>query len=83
MSRFLWIFVIKYSKIWFIGIFYTAIVHKNEFGRTHYKFILNWILRKFISYFMSFIVFSTYFRSLYEFLELWKKMKKIKNGAQY
>jgi hypothetical protein len=26
------IFVIKYFKIWFIEIFYTAILYKNEFA---------------------------------------------------
>ncbi len=43
------IFVIKYSKIWFMEILYKTIMHKNEFGqackdilkRTPNKFILH------------------------------------------
>jgi hypothetical protein len=44
-------FVIKYSKFWFIGIFYKAVMHKNIFGQAYSIDLLNMILKKFILYF--------------------------------
>jgi hypothetical protein len=54
MYNFLWIFVIKYSKIWFMEIFYTVIMHKNEFCQAYCKDLLTRILEKFIPYFSEF-----------------------------
>jgi hypothetical protein len=45
------IFVIKYYSIWFIGIFYNAIMHKMEFGQDYCRDLFTRILHKFISYF--------------------------------
>jgi hypothetical protein len=33
--NFLWIVVIKYSKLWFIAIVYNTIMHKLEFGQAN------------------------------------------------
>jgi hypothetical protein len=48
---FLWIFVIKYSKIWFIGILYKAIKYKNEFGQAYCRYLLKSIPKNFTLYF--------------------------------
>jgi hypothetical protein len=47
----LYIFVIKYSKIWFITIFYKELILKTGFGQTYGKDLVKRILRKFILYF--------------------------------
>jgi hypothetical protein len=72
--NFLWIVVIKYSKLWFIVIFYNAIMHKIEFGQVYCLDLLDRIIRKFIFNFFIFILFSMYFRNLNKFLEIlhWK-----------
>jgi hypothetical protein len=41
---FLWIVVIKYSKLWFIAIFYNVIMHKIEFDQAYYKDLLKRII---------------------------------------
>jgi hypothetical protein len=71
----------KYSKIWLIEIFYIAIMHKYWFCQTHCKDLLQMILKKFISYFLSFISFSMNFRNLNKFLEILigKRIPEIKN----
>jgi hypothetical protein len=79
------VFVIKYLKIWCIGILYKTIMHKMEFGQTYYKYLLKRIWNKFISYFLSFIPFSMYFRILNEFWNSYskkenQKIKKIVNS---
>jgi hypothetical protein len=51
-----------------------------EFDQAHYKDLLKMILRKFISYFFSFISFTMNFRRLYEFLELFNLEKKFRRG---
>jgi hypothetical protein len=48
-----WMFVIKYSNIWFVGILYKAIMHKMEFCQAYLKDILKRITRKFILYFFQ------------------------------
>jgi hypothetical protein len=65
-----WRFLNKNIKLSFIGIFYEAIMNKMEFGPAYCKDLLNKILKKFISHFSKFSVFSRYFRSLIEFLEM-------------
>jgi hypothetical protein len=55
---FLCIFVIKYSKIQFITIFYKEIILKTGFGQAYCKDILKRILNKFISYFYEFLIHS-------------------------
>jgi hypothetical protein len=50
---FLWIFVINYSNIWIIGIFYEAIMHKLECGQTYCKYLLKRIPRKFTLYILD------------------------------
>jgi hypothetical protein len=54
-----WSFVNKYNKLWFIGIFYEAIMHKIEFDQAYCKDLLNRILMKVISYFSKFY-FTSY-----------------------
>jgi hypothetical protein len=44
---FFWICVIKYSKIWFIEIFYEAIMHKMEFDQAHSIILLKRIPKNF------------------------------------
>jgi hypothetical protein len=56
------IFVINFFKIWFKGISYEVIMHKNEFGQAHCKDLLNRILWKFILYFSEF--YSVYYEYL-------------------
>jgi hypothetical protein len=51
MSIFLWIFVINYSKIYFIGIFYKETMLKRGFHQAYSKHLLKRIIWKFISYF--------------------------------
>jgi hypothetical protein len=58
-----WNFAINYSKIWFIGIFYNAIMHKYGFGQTYWTNLLKRILKKFRLYFSKF--YSIY----YDFLK--------------
>jgi hypothetical protein len=55
-------------------------MHKKEFGQTYCNNLLTRILEKFISYFLSFISFSTNLRILSEFLEIQtgKSIKKEK-----
>jgi hypothetical protein len=48
---FLCILVIKYSKVWVIGIFYETIKHKMGFGQAYCQDLLTRIPEKFISYF--------------------------------
>jgi hypothetical protein len=64
-----WIFVITYLKILLLGVLHNAIMHTCIFGQAYCQDLLRRIPMKFISYFLSLIVFSTYFISLYEFLE--------------
>jgi hypothetical protein len=49
--HFLWIVVIKYSKLWFIAIVYNAIMHKMQFGQAYCQDLVKRILKKFILYF--------------------------------
>jgi hypothetical protein len=60
-------FIIKYFKILLLVIFYNAIMDKCIFGQAYCQDILRRIPMKFILYFLSFTIFSTYFRSLIEF----------------
>jgi hypothetical protein len=62
-------FVIKYSNIWLLVIFYTAIIHKKEFGQADCKDELKRVLKKFILYFSYFYFIFYEFRSLYIFLD--------------
>jgi hypothetical protein len=65
-----WIFINRFFKFCILGILYHAIMHKCGFVQDYCLDLLKIILRKFILYFLSIIVISTYFRSLYGFLEL-------------
>jgi hypothetical protein len=47
-------FVIKYSKIRFIEIFYEVIKHKIEFGQAYCHDLVKRVLNKFILYFYEF-----------------------------
>jgi hypothetical protein len=57
-------------------------MHKNGFGQANCKYIVKMIPRKFISYFLIFILISMHFRSLPNFLlffnrkEIGKEKKK-------
>jgi hypothetical protein len=44
-------FVIKFSNVWVIEIFYEVIKHKMEFDQAYCQDLLTRILYKFISYF--------------------------------
>jgi hypothetical protein len=56
-------------------------MHKMQFGQAYCQDILTKIIKKFISYFLSFISFSTYFRSLYEFQKFLKENEKTENRS--
>jgi hypothetical protein len=56
--------------IWFIGIFYNAIMHKMEFDQSYCQDLVTSILQKFTVYFLRFILFSMNFRILNEFMKI-------------
>jgi exonuclease V gamma subunit len=47
-------------------------MHSREFGQFCYKDLLKRIVKKFILYFFIFNPFSMYFRSIKEFLDIFK-----------
>jgi hypothetical protein len=52
---FVYIFVIKFIKIWILGISYKAKLNKSIFGQAYYVYLLKMILNKFILYFSIFL----------------------------
>jgi hypothetical protein len=50
----LYIFVIKYFKIWFTAIFYKELILKTGFGQVYGKDLVQSNLKKFIPYFFEF-----------------------------
>jgi hypothetical protein len=74
--NFLWIVVIKYSKLWFITIFYNAIMHKMEFGQVYYMDLLKVILNKFTLYFYEFYMNCYEFWKLEWFSGIFKQKSK-------
>jgi hypothetical protein len=45
-------------------------MHKKECGQAYYQDLVKRILKKIISFFLNLKVFSTHFRTLYNFLKM-------------
>jgi hypothetical protein len=69
----LWIFVSKYSKIWYLGILYKEIMYKMEFGQAYWIDLFKRIIRKLIWYFSEFCTIY------YEFLKF-KQISRVFNS---